>query len=157
MTSGIVRWGFCSAGKVANDFSLAMDSVLEGKHRKVAVAAQSIERVKKFAEDHHFEKFYGTYKELAEDEEIDVVYVSSLNTTHSELSKMFLEHGKHVVCEKPLTPSFDETKDLVDAAKNSNLFFMEAVWSRCFPVYDHVKKLCDEGTIGYLLNAFSKL
>ena len=148
MSRGALKWGFCSAGKVANDFSVAMDSVMSGKHRKVAVAAKSFERAKKFAEDHNFEKYYGSYEELANDTEVDVVYVSSLNTAHFDLSRMFLEKRKNVVCEKPLTLSFAKTKELVDIAKSAQVFFMEAIWSRCFPLYNQVKKICNEGTIG---------
>ena len=62
-----------------------------------------------------------------------------------------LEHGKHVICEKPLTMNEKQTRALVDVAKNKKKFLMEAVWSRCFPAYEQLRKLLDAGTIGDVL------
>lgn len=61
---------------------------------------------------------------------------------------MMLEGGKHVLCEKPMCPTVEETEELIALARKKNLFLMEAVWSRCFPSYDMVKKVINEGAIG---------
>ncbi|XP_075251848.1 trans-1,2-dihydrobenzene-1,2-diol dehydrogenase-like [Convolutriloba macropyga] len=146
--SSPLRWGFCCAGKIANDFSLAMDNLPVPQHRKVAVAARDAEKAKEFSQAHKFEKSYGSYKQLAEDEDVEIVYVSSLHPQHFELAKMFLEHNKHVLCEKPLTMKLEETTELVRLAEEKRLFFMEGFWSRFFPAYQSVKKLVDQGAIG---------
>lgn len=59
-----------------------------------------------------------------------------------------LENGKHVLCEKPLAMNEKQTKRLVDLARAKNLFFMEAVWSRCFPAYERLRTIIDTGEIG---------
>ncbi|KAL6259262.1 hypothetical protein P5V15_009180 [Pogonomyrmex californicus] len=61
---------------------------------------------------------------------------------------LMLKHGKHVLCEKPLTMNLKQTTELINYAKSKNLFLMEAVWSRCFPVYDIIRKEIASGTIG---------
>ena len=61
---------------------------------------------------------------------------------------MMLEAGKHVLCEKPLTMNFKQTKELIDLAESKGLFLMEGVWSRCFPVYEILQREIEKGTIG---------
>lgn len=59
-----------------------------------------------------------------------------------------LSHGKHVLCEKPLTMNLKQTTELINYAKSKNLFLMEAVWSRCFPLYETIKKKIASDAIG---------
>lgn len=59
-----------------------------------------------------------------------------------------LNAGKHVLCEKPLTLNLKQTKDLINLARSKKLFLMEAVWSRCFPVYESLKNRIEDGDIG---------
>ena len=61
---------------------------------------------------------------------------------------MMLNAGKHVLCEKPLTLNLKQTTELISLAKSKKLFLMEAVWSRCFPLYDSLKNHIHTGTIG---------
>ena len=56
--------------------------------------------------------------------------------------------GKHVLCEKPLTLHLPQTKELYQLAKSKNVFFMEAIWSRCSPVYRHIQEEIEKGVIG---------
>ncbi|XP_015588477.1 trans-1,2-dihydrobenzene-1,2-diol dehydrogenase-like [Cephus cinctus] len=59
-----------------------------------------------------------------------------------------LNNGKHVLCEKPLTLNSKQCSELIELAEKKNLFLMEAVWSRCFPIYDVIKKEIESGNIG---------
>lgn len=81
----------------------------------------------------------------------DVAYIGTLNPQHFEVAKMMLEHGKHVLCEKPLAMNEKQARELVGIAKKRNLFLMEAIWSRCFPAYQELKKVLDSGVIGEVL------
>ena len=65
-----------------------MDNLPVPQHRKVAVAARDAEKAKEFSQAHKFEKSYGSYKQLAEDEDVEIVYVSSLHPQHFELAKV---------------------------------------------------------------------
>ncbi|CAH2319087.1 trans-1,2-dihydrobenzene-1,2-diol dehydrogenase [Pelobates cultripes] len=61
---------------------------------------------------------------------------------------MFMENRKNVVCEKPLAMNSAEVKELTLAARKNNVFFMEAMWSRFFPVYEQIRTLLSQKAIG---------
>ncbi|CAD6226814.1 GSCOCG00005926001-RA-CDS [Cotesia congregata] len=142
------RWGIASAGKISHDFTNAVATLPNNEHEVVAVAARDIKRAEEFAKLHRIKKAYGSYEELAKDTDVEIVYVGTLNPQHLEVAKLMLNHGKHVLCEKPLTMNLKQTTELINFAKSKGLFLMEAIWSRCFPVYEAVKKAIKAGEIG---------
>nr|XP_039256774.1 trans-1,2-dihydrobenzene-1,2-diol dehydrogenase-like [Styela clava] len=148
MVGGAIRWGICSAGKICQDFAWNLLALPKDEHIIEAVASSSLERSKAFAAERGISKAYGTYQELADDPNIDIVYIGSLNTQHKDQARMMLEGGKAVLCEKPLCMTPKEAKTLFALAKEKNLFLMEAVWSRCSPVYAAIQKTIDDGEIG---------
>ncbi|XP_037609765.1 trans-1,2-dihydrobenzene-1,2-diol dehydrogenase-like [Sebastes umbrosus] len=144
------RWGLCGAGKISHDFSVAMKTLPPGDHQITVVAARSLERAKEFSKRHGVPKAYGSYEELARDPDVDIVYVGVLHTEHWRVGLLFLEAGKNVLCEKPFAMNAGQVKDLVAAAKKNNVFLMEAIWSRCFPVHGEVRRLLAEEAVGEL-------
>ncbi|KAF5300868.1 hypothetical protein FQR65_LT09030 [Abscondita terminalis] len=148
-----LKWGIAGAGNISTQFAKCISVLPQTDHIVEAVAAQSLERAQQFAADLNIPKSYGSYNQLATDKDIDVVYVGNLNTQHLEVSKLMLAHGKHVLCEKPLTLNEIQTRELIDYAKEKGLFLMEAIWSRCFPAYDKLRELIDSGTVGDVLYA----
>lgn len=76
------------------------------------------------------------------------MYIGTIHPQHFDIAMMMLEHGKHVLCEKPLTMNLKQTTELIQCAKAKKRFLMEAVWSRCFPVYDAIKKELASGSLG---------
>ncbi|XP_033110385.1 trans-1,2-dihydrobenzene-1,2-diol dehydrogenase-like [Anneissia japonica] len=142
------KWGICSAGKISNDFVVALRTLDAEEHQVAAVAARSLESAQAFAATHKIESAYGSYDELAMSEKVDIIYIGSINSQHLSLCKLFLNHGKPVLCEKPLGLNADEVKEITDLAKEKNLFMMEGVWSRFFPVYAKVREVISSGRIG---------
>lgn len=142
------RWGICSAGKISNDFVVALQTLPAQDHQAVAVAARDLNRAKEFAQSHNIPKAYGTYEELAKDPDIDIVYVGAIHPTHRDLVLMFFNHGKNVLCEKPMAMNLTEVKELISAARKHNVFLMEAFWSRFFPVYEEIRSLLHQKVIG---------
>lgn len=142
------RWGICSAGKISNDFVVALQTLPAQDHQAVAVAARDLNRAKEFAQSHNIPKAYGTYEELAKDPDIDIVYVGAIHPTHRDLVLLFLNHGKNVLCEKPMAMNLTEVKELISAARKHNVFLMEAFWSRFFPVYEEIRSLLHQKVIG---------
>ncbi|XP_002742436.1 trans-1,2-dihydrobenzene-1,2-diol dehydrogenase-like [Saccoglossus kowalevskii] len=143
-----LRWGIASAGMISNDFCVALKTLNAEEHNIVAVAARSLDRAKEFAERFSISKAYGSYEELANDKDIDVVYIGAINTQHVGLSKMMLNCGKSVLCEKPLGVNLRETKEVLSLAKEKKLFCMEAIWSRFFPAYEEIRSIVNSGKIG---------
>lgn len=78
----------------------------------------------------------------------EVVYIGSIVATHFEIAMMALENGKHVLCEKPLSLNAKQSQKLFDVARERNLFFMEAIWSRFFEGYKFLRKRIDDGGLG---------
>lgn len=113
------------ASRIAHDFMVALKTLPEIEHTVVAVSSRSLERATEFAVRHKIAKAYGSYKELAEDEDVEVVYVGTIHPEHASLCKLALSHGKHVLCEKPITLNLKNTKELFDLAKVKGLFIME--------------------------------
>lgn len=142
------RWGLCGAGKISHDFSVAMKTLSPEDHQITVIASRSLERAKDLGKKHGIPKAYGSYEELAKDPDVDIVYVGVLHTEHWRVGLLFLNAGKNVLCEKPFAMNSRQVKDLVTAARKNNVFLMEAIWSRCFPVHAEVRRLLAEEAVG---------
>lgn len=143
-----LRWGIASSGKIASDFTTAINQLNSPNHQLVAVAARSKASADEFAKRLNVKKSYEGYDALAKDADVEVVYIGVLNPQHHQIAKLMLESGKHVLCEKPFTMNERQTAELVNLARSKKLFLMEAVWSRCFPAYRELRTVLDAGLIG---------
>ncbi|KAK8788169.1 hypothetical protein V5799_022056 [Amblyomma americanum] len=142
------RWGIVAAGRICNDFVDCINNMPREEHQVVALAGRNLENAKRFAELHRITKVYATYEELSRDPDVEVAYVGSLHPDHYPTMKMLLEHGKHILCEKPLTMNRQDTNEICRLAKEKNLFLMEALWSRFLPSYKHMEEAIKNGAIG---------
>ena len=116
-----------------------------------AASSSSVDRAKKFLEDcgaPSSAAAYGSYKELAADKNIDIIYVATPHSHHYQNAMLCLEAGKHVLCEKAFTVNAAQTKKLVEVAKMNRLFLMEAVWTRYFPMSLQIRKMIESGALG---------
>ena len=93
----------------------------------VAVAGRSLDRAKEFAARFSVAKAYGSYEQLAQDNDVDIVYVGTINSAHYNCCLKMFEYNKHVLCEKPLTLNAIQTKQLIEAARSKRLFLMEVI------------------------------
>ncbi|XP_063405686.1 trans-1,2-dihydrobenzene-1,2-diol dehydrogenase-like [Mytilus trossulus] len=143
-----LKWGICSTGKICSDFCSALKTLPSEKHQIVAVVSRSQETAEKFATTFDISKTYSSYEKFAADPDIEVVYIGSSHTEHVRLSILMLKAGKHVLCEKPLSDTLEDVKLVHKVAEEKQLFFMEAVWSRCFPLYHRIKEEITSKSIG---------
>ena len=118
------------------------------EQKVVAVSGRDIERSKEFAEKHQIQNFYSDYEALASDDQVQVVYIGITTHCHYEATKVFLNAGKSVLCEKPLGMNIEQTEEMIALAQSKKVFLMEAIWSRTFPVYQQLKRTLDQKTIG---------
>ncbi|KAH6687686.1 NADP:D-xylose dehydrogenase [Verticillium dahliae] len=93
-------------------------------------------------------KTYGSYAELVADPDVDIIYVATPHSHHFQNAMLALRAGKHVLCEKALTVTAEQARRLVATAREKNLFFMEAVWTRYQPLSLKVRELVQAGEIG---------
>jgi predicted dehydrogenase len=141
-----VRWGVAGPGGIAERFADAVRQVHGGE--VVAVASRSIDRATAFAGRHEVARAHGSYAALAEDPDVDVVYVATPHAAHAELAVRCLEAGKHVLCEKPMALDAEQVGRMVEAARAADRFLMEAMWTRFLPAYRLLAELLAQGRIG---------
>lgn len=113
-----------------------------------AIAARDLSRAQNLADKFGFPKAYGSYEELFNDDDVDLIYIASPHSHHYEHAKLCLEHGKHVLCEKSFTVNHKQAQELFDLAKSKNLFIMEAIWTRFQPFVTKLSEIIDSGVIG---------
>ncbi|KAL0901354.1 hypothetical protein ABMA27_006633 [Loxostege sticticalis] len=144
-----LRWGIVTAGKISHDFVNAFNSYPNvGEQIIAAVAARDMNRATEFAKLHKIGKVFDSYQKMAESNDIDIAYIGALNPDHYHITKLFLENGKHVLCEKPLCLNHKQVQSLVNISKQNKLFLMEAIWSRFSPVYLALEKEIQAGKLG---------
>lgn len=143
-----IKWGILGAGRIAEKFVADFVAVNNGK--VVAVGSRAIERSKAFASKFGIERAYGSYHDLINDGSVDIIYIATPHNFHFEQTKLCLENGKHVLCEKPATVNAYQFKELMVLAKQKKLFYMEAMWTPFLPAIQKARQWVDEGKIGEL-------
>ena len=99
-----------------------------------AVASRTPGKAEAFAKKFGFSKAYTNYIEMLSDPEVELVYITTPHSHHYEQMKLCLEHGKHVICEKPCTTTESQTRELFALAEEKGLFLMEAQKMLFLPV-----------------------
>jgi len=141
-----LRWGILGPGSIANRFGDDVKPL--GDHSLYAVASRDKAKADAYAAKYGVTKAYGSYEELAADPDVDVIYVATPHPFHKEHSLLALRAGKAVLCEKPFTVNLAEAEEVVAEARSRNVFLMEGIWSRCFPIVRKAKELAASGAIG---------
>ena len=154
-----------ATGGIAQTFTkdLTVDPKTRGVedivHKVVAAASSSsADRAKQFLKDvgaPSDAKAYGSYNELVKDPDVDIIYVSTPHSHHYQNTRLCLEAGKNVLCEKAFTVNAPQLKKLVEIAREKNLFLMEAVWTRYFPLSIYVRDLITSGKLGNVTRVFA--
>jgi dihydrodiol dehydrogenase / D-xylose 1-dehydrogenase (NADP) len=143
-----IKWGIMGTGNIANNFIKGLSALPEAE--LYAVASRSREKSEEFGNKYGAIKMYGSYEELVQDSEVDVIYIATPNTAHKENAVLCLNNGKAVLCEKPFTINAKEAEEVIKLAREKNIFIMEGMWSRFFPVMKTVRKWLEEEVIGEL-------
>lgn len=127
---------------------MALKTLPPEDHQVVAVAARKLEDAQEFAKKHSISKAYGSYEELARDPDVDVVYIGVIHPYHLSTCLLFTNAKKNVLCEKPLAMNTKEVQEILASAKRNDVFLMEAVWTRFFPVSAEIRRLLAQGELG---------
>jgi predicted dehydrogenase len=140
-----LRWGILGTGGIARLFT----SDLNLTDRAVtAVGSRTQQSADAFASAFGIPRAHGSYEALAADPEVDVIYVSTPHPFHAEGARLALEHGKHVLVEKPFTLNAAEARAVVDLAAAKGLVVLEAMWTRWLPHMVRVRELLASGALG---------
>ena len=141
-----IRWGIVGPGRIAENVTSDFPHV-DGA-RAVAVASRSAERAAAFAARHGIERAYGSYAEILADPDVDVLYVATPHPQHHAIAMAALRAGKALLVEKAFTATTAGAAEVVDLARQTGVFAMEAMWTRFQPAVVAVRELVADGAIG---------
>lgn len=144
----MLNWGIFGAGLIAEKFATDFSKV-EGA-RIIAAYARKEEKAISFCERHKIERAYSDEDDFWNDEDIDVVYISTPHSMHADGAIKAIRSGKHVLCEKPFTLNAKQAKEVMELAADSQKFLMEAIWSLFLPTVRKVLSWVDSGQIGQI-------
>ena len=142
-----VRWAILGAGKIAHAF--AQDFTVVKNAELVAVAASDKSRAETFAKEYNLPLAY-SYNDLYDSNDVDAVYIATTHNFHYEQCLQCLNHGKHILCEKPVTLNDKQFKELARLSQEKKVFLMEAMWTYFLPPVLKAKQWLQEGKIGNL-------
>lgn len=117
-----------------------------------AFASRTPGRAREFADQYGAPLAFDSYESLAACPEVDLVYIASLHNRHKDHTLLMLNHGKHVLCEKPFALNHEEAEEMIALARKKQLFLMEAMWTRFLPAIVDLKARCDAGELGEILS-----
>lgn len=142
-----LNWAILGPGLIATEFAQALLNV----HGEIyAVGSRTLEKAEAFAKKYQVQKAYGSYDELLADSNVDVVYISTPHCNHYEYIMKSLHQNKHVLCEKAITVSSSELKEITELAATKNLVVSEAMTIYHMPLYEKLKQVVQTGKLGTL-------
>lgn len=149
-----LRWGILGPGIIAREFAADFEHVTNAEI--MAVASRSRSRAEEFGQTFGIPKVYGSYQEIYMDPNIDAIYIATPHVFHKEQSILALRAGKSVLCEKPITISQAELKELLKVAGESKGYLVEGMWTYFLPAIKKARKWIEEGRIGRVLHLKSE-
>jgi len=141
-----MNWGVIGYGEITPSFIEGVQASSGGV--LVGIASVSSHEMLRKKRLYGNVKIYETYDDLIKSSEVEIVYISTTNDLHFDNAKLVLNAGKHLLCEKPLTPTNKQTSELINIAKKNNVFLMEGMWTRFLPAYRKLIELLADRILG---------
>ena len=142
-----IHWGVLGTAHIAEKQTIP--GMQNAKNCELyAIAGRSMEKAKDFQNRFGFQKAYGSYEELLEDPEVEAVYIPLPNHLHKEWVLKAAAHKKHILCEKPMSGSAKDTRDIIQACEDAGVILMEAFAYLHSPLMQKLKLQIEEGLIG---------
>lgn len=147
------RFGIVGTGRIS-DWVLK-GAVMEPRFEAAAVCSRTEAKGKAFAEAHNIGKVYTDINEMASDPDIDAIYIGTPNSTHHDQAILCMNHGKHVLCEKPMASNAREVSEMIDVAKANGVMLMEAMISTLCPNFVAAReRLAEMGSVRHYFASF---
>lgn len=141
-----IRWGILGTGRIAATFAEGLQALPDAE--LAAVGSRSAEAATSFGSRFGATRHHPSYAALATDPAVDIVYIATPHPLHHANTRLCLEAGKAVLCEKPFALNAAQASDLVQLSRERHLFLMEAMWTRFLPALTELRRLINEGAIG---------
>lgn len=140
-----LKWAVLGTGVIANEMAEALCNMGKSLY---GVCNRTYEKAEAFAEKYGVSRIYSNYDELYEDENVDVIYITTPHNTHYEFIKQSLIHGKHVLAEKSITLNSRELDELKVIAGDKGLVLAEAMTIWHMPLYKKLWQIIKNGELG---------
>lgn len=136
---GQLKVGIIGAGWIAEKAAITLNGLTQCDC--YAIASRTLEKAEAFATQWQMEKAYGSYTELINDPDVDLVYVATPHSHHYDVTKEALLAGKPCLVEKAFMANYRQAKEIIDLAKSQKVFLAEAIWTRYQPVVKMMREL----------------
>jgi predicted dehydrogenase len=153
MVNSAVRWGILGTGGIASAF--VSDLRLTESGVPSAVGSRSQSSADRFADEFGIERRHSGYESLVADPEVDVVYVATPHPMHRDNAILALRAGKPVLVEKPFAMNAQESIEIVEVARETGLFAMEAMWTRFLPHIAVIRDWLEHGALGEVVTVIA--
>ena len=140
------RWGILGPGVISHKFAEGLKVIPDAE--LYAVGSRDYGRAKEFADKYGAHVAYGSYEELAKDDNIDCIYIGTPHPMHMPNTLLCINNGRNVLCEKPMSMNKKEVQIMIDLAVKKNVFLMEAFWTRFMPPIRKIIEWINQGKIG---------
>lgn len=141
-----IRWGILGTGRIAHKF--AADLQFAENSELIAIGSRSPQSADHFNKEFPVKYSHYSYLELAQNPEVDVIYVATPHNLHYENTLLCLQHNKAVLCEKPFAMNRRQAIEMINTAKERKLFLMEALWTKFHPHYIKMQEMIGQGLLG---------
>jgi predicted dehydrogenase len=149
MKNKIINWGIIGLGNISHKFAQDLLTIPDAK--LYGVASRNQEKADAFAKKFNATKAYDSYEALANDPNIDAIYIATPHALHKENTLLCLNKGKAVLCEKPFAMDAHEVDEMIAVAKEKKVLLMEALWTYFLPHYQYVLNEIKNETYGKVL------
>ena len=141
-----MKIGILGAGNIAGILAKTMAQMPEAEC--YAIAARSLDRAEDFRNKYGFQKAYGSYEEMLQDEQVELVYIATPHSHHYEHMKLCISYGKPILCEKAFTMNSVQAKEIIKLAKEKGIYVAEAIWTRYMPSRQIINEVIESGILG---------
>jgi 1,5-anhydro-D-fructose reductase (1,5-anhydro-D-mannitol-forming) len=150
MGDKLLQWGMIGCGNVTERKSAPAFNKIQGS-RLVAVGSRTPEKARDYASRHGIPKWHRDPFEVIRDPQVDIIYIATPPGSHMEYALEVIREGKLVYIEKPMARTWEECRQINDAASKKGLPVFVAYYRRALDYFLKVKELIDSGQLGKLL------
>ncbi len=134
----MIRFGVIGTNRITEEFIKGGSE--NSDFALTALYSRTEERAEQFARKFNVPNLYTQLDQFAASDAFDAVYIASPNSFHAEQAILCMNHGKHVLCEKPIASNAQELRKMIEAAKHNQVLLMEAMKSTLLPNFISIQK-----------------
>ena len=141
-----MKVGIIGAGNIARTLTKTMQQMKDVE--VYAISSRSKKKAEEFRGEFSLAKAYGSYEELVNDDEVELVYIATPHSHHYEHMKLCIEHKKAVLCEKSFTFNGEEAREIAELAREKQVYVAEAIWTRYMPSRKIIDEVISSAIVG---------